>query len=78
MGVYAADELTQYRTGRTIVQPFLGTDDKITAFCAEFDRLRKNFDSGMGVDTALVLSRTAPTIDAISTPLAFLKALHSR
>ncbi|MDQ1532138.1 MAG: hypothetical protein QOE37_2263, partial [Microbacteriaceae bacterium] len=48
------------------MQPFSGTDDVITIFCAEFDRLRKNFDSGVGVDTALVLSRVAPTIDAIS------------
>jgi hypothetical protein len=53
-------------TERAVVQPFSGTDDLINKFCAEFDRLRKNFDSGIGADTALVLSRTAPIIDAIS------------
>ena len=53
------------RAGRAVMQPFLDTDDLITKFCAEFERLRKNFDSGVELDTALVLSRTVSTIDAI-------------
>ncbi|KIL54678.1 hypothetical protein M378DRAFT_92097 [Amanita muscaria Koide BX008] len=51
--------------GRAIVQPFSGADDRITEFCAAFARLRVNFDSRVNLNTALVLSRTASTIDAI-------------
>ena len=47
----------------------------IDRFCAQFDRLRKNFDSGIGLDTALVLSRTAPIIDAMSE-CPFISSFH--
>ena len=47
----------------------------IASFCAEFDRLRRSFDSGVGLDTALVLSRTAPVIDAISE-FPFISSFH--
>ncbi|KAM6493347.1 hypothetical protein JOM56_011481, partial [Amanita muscaria] len=51
--------------GRAIVQLFSDADDRITEFCAAFARLRGNFDSRVNLNTALVLSRTASTIDAI-------------
>lgn len=48
------------------MQPFSGADDRITEFCAAFARLRGNFDSRVSLNTALVLSQTALTIDVIS------------
>ncbi|KIJ50176.1 hypothetical protein M422DRAFT_160058, partial [Sphaerobolus stellatus SS14] len=50
---------------RALKQPFSGTDELIDQFCAEFKRLRANFDSGVNIATALVLSQTALTIDSI-------------
>jgi len=47
------------------MQPFSDTAELITKFRAEFKRLRKNFDSGVDLSTALLLSRAATTIDAI-------------
>jgi hypothetical protein len=61
------DKFTQYRTGRAIKQAFSGMDDQIAAFCAAFNLLKQNFDSRVNLDTALVLSRTTVTIDAISS-----------
>jgi hypothetical protein len=58
--------LTQYRAGRVITQAFSGMDDQIAAFCTAFNLLKQNFDSRVNLDTALVLSRTTVTIDAIS------------
>ncbi|KIL57443.1 hypothetical protein M378DRAFT_41812, partial [Amanita muscaria Koide BX008] len=51
--------------GRAIVQLFSDADDRIAGFCAAFARLRGNFDSRVNLNTALVLSQTASTIDAI-------------
>jgi hypothetical protein len=60
------EKFTQYRAGRAITQAFSGMDDQIAAFCAAFNLLKQNFDSRVNLDTALVLSRTTVTIDAIS------------
>jgi hypothetical protein len=59
-------KFTQYRAERAITQAISGMDDQITAFCAAFNHLKQNFDSRVNLDTALVLSRSAVTIDAIS------------
>ena len=48
------------------MQPFSGADERIDVFCAAFVQLRKNFNSRVNLNTALVLSQTALTIDAIS------------
>jgi hypothetical protein len=45
------------------VQLFSDTDDRITEFCT---RLRGNFDSRVNLNTALVLSWAALTINVIS------------
>jgi len=37
----------------------------ITKFSTEFERLRRNFDSGVNLGTALVLGCTEPIIDRI-------------
>ena len=60
------EKFIQYQAGRAITQVFAGMDDQIAAFCAAFNLLRQNFDSRVNLDTALVLSRTTVTIDAIS------------
>jgi hypothetical protein len=44
-----------------------GTSDRIVAFCTAFTDLQKALDSRLILSTALVLSRTTVTIDAIST-----------
>jgi hypothetical protein len=64
-----AKSMTKYSSERTIVQPFAGVDDRITAFCAAFTALRKTFDSKLTMNTALVLSRAVTTIEAISEHL---------
>lgn len=51
---------------RAVTQSVSGIDVLIAKFCFEFSRLRSNFDSGVSVDTGLVLSRAAKTIDMIS------------
>jgi len=51
--------------GRMITQPLSGTDDRITKFCDVFVCLRRNFKSRVNLNTALVLSRTTVTVDAI-------------
>jgi hypothetical protein len=59
--------LTQNGTERAATQPFSGMDDRITAFCDAFNVLRKNFDTGLNLNAALVLSRTTVIANAIST-----------
>jgi hypothetical protein len=49
-----------------ITQAASGMDGQIAAFCAAFNLLKQNFDSRVNLDTALILSRTSVTIDAIS------------
>ena len=49
-----------------ITQLFSGVDGQIATFCAAFDGLRENFKLGVNLDTALVLSRTTATVNAIS------------
>ena len=63
---WSNEKFTQYRAGRAITQAFSGMDDQIAAFCTAFNLLKQNFDSRVNLDTALVLSRSAVTIDAIS------------
>lgn len=59
-------EYTRHSFGaRAIRRPFSGADDIVTKFCAEFTRLRSNFDSGVNLSTVLVLSRTELTIERI-------------
>jgi hypothetical protein len=76
-------ELTNGRAERAITQLLSGTDDLITKFCAEFERLRKNFDSGVDVGTTLLLSRTTTTMDVIRASrllicqLAFIPDWHA-
>jgi len=65
------NEMTKYLPERTIVQPFSGIDDQITAFCTAFTDLRTTFDSKLALNTALVLSRAVATIDATSASLYF-------
>jgi hypothetical protein len=43
-----------------------GMEDQIAAYCTAFNRLKQNFDSRVNIYTALILSRTTVTIDAIS------------
>jgi hypothetical protein len=50
---------------RLFVHPFVNVDDQITAFCTAFTDLLKDFDSRLSLSTALVLSRTASSIDMI-------------
>jgi hypothetical protein len=50
---------------RVIVHPFADVDGQIAAFCTTFAELRKDFDSGISVTTALVLSRTVSSVDMI-------------
>lgn len=59
--------LTVYCAARTIQQSINGADDRIDQFCAEFKRLRANFDTGVSTGTALVLSQAALTIDEMSS-----------
>ncbi|KIJ24764.1 hypothetical protein M422DRAFT_274387 [Sphaerobolus stellatus SS14] len=61
---------------RALKQPFSGTDELIDQFCAEFKRLRANFDSGVNIATALVLSQTARTVDSISAYKFCSQYLH--
>ena len=52
---------------KALVQPFSGVTDSevIKRFRDEFARLHKNFDTGVDLGTALLLARTASTVDAI-------------
>ena len=63
----SSSRLTEYGSENVITQPFTGTNDRMIAFCAAFSDLRKTLDSRLTLSTALVLSRTTVTIDAIST-----------
>jgi NACHT domain len=69
-------ELIHCRAERAMKQPFLGTDDLITKFRAKFERLRKNFESGVCISTALLLSRTATTVDVIRACTLLEASLH--
>jgi hypothetical protein len=51
---------------RVIVQPLTNVEDRIAAFCTAFTALRQAFDSKLALNSALVLSRAAITIEAIS------------
>jgi hypothetical protein len=53
------------RSESLIVHPFADVDDQINAFCTAFTDLRKDFDSRLSLSTALVLSRTASSVDMI-------------
>jgi hypothetical protein len=55
--------MTEGLPERVIVHPFVDVDGQIDAFCTAFADLRKDFDSGLSVTTALILSRTASSID---------------
>jgi len=57
--------MTNDRPERVIVHPFAGVDDQIAAFCSVFTDLQKDFDSRLSLSTALVLSRTASSVDMI-------------
>ena len=74
--IYIEMKLTHGGAEWSITQPFSGAGDLIAKFCAEFERLRKNFDSGVDIGAALLLSRTAATIDVIRAcrPLTFRSA----
>jgi hypothetical protein len=50
---------------RAIVNPITGVDSQIAKFCAVFADLRKDFDSGVLVHVALVVSRMESSVDAI-------------
>ena len=63
--VYGISNLSIYYPVRTVSQPFLETDDLITKFSSEFMRMKGNFDSGINVHTAMVLSRAVPVIDVM-------------
>jgi hypothetical protein len=60
---------TKYRPARVIVHSVTAVDDQLAAFCTAFKGLRMDFDSRLTLGTALVLSRTTATIDAISGQL---------
>jgi hypothetical protein len=61
--------MTEALPERVIVHPFADVDGQIAAFCTTFADLRKDFDSGLSVTTALVLSRTASSVDMIGACL---------
>ena len=48
---------------RAIVHPFTNVGDRVAKYCDAFAGLQKEFDSGVSLDTALVLSRTASSVD---------------
>ncbi|KIM80170.1 hypothetical protein PILCRDRAFT_9732 [Piloderma croceum F 1598] len=63
---YFIQEYMRHNFGeKAITQPFIGTSDQIVAFCTAFTDLQKALDSRLILSTALVLSRTTVTIDAI-------------
>ncbi|KIM84471.1 hypothetical protein PILCRDRAFT_384410 [Piloderma croceum F 1598] len=62
---YFIQEYTQ-RNFAVIVDPFSNVGDQTAAFCAVFAGLRKEFDSRVSPDTALVLSRTVSSVDMMA------------
>jgi hypothetical protein len=57
--------MTECLPERVTVHPFTDVDGQIDAFCTTFADFQKDFDSGLSVTIALVLSRTASSIDMI-------------
>jgi hypothetical protein len=55
--------LIEGRPENAIVHLFTNVDDQIAAFCTTFAKLRKDFDSGISLTTALLLSRKASSVD---------------
>ena len=67
--------VTEDRSERVIIYPFANVDDQIAAFCTAFTNLRRDFDSGLSLRTALVLSRMASSVDMIGA-CAYILGLY--
>jgi hypothetical protein len=65
--------MTESRPESTVVSSFTDVDGQINEFCTAFAGLRKDFDSRVSLSTALVLSRTAVSVEMLgATPFAVL------